>query len=348
MTAAGFPQSKSAVPVAFGAMTIGEAGNEQSRIHDEATVQAILDCLKAHGVDELDCARVYGGGTSESFLAKMKAEEQGFRIATKSFPSKRYGSGFLQYDHTESDIHRAVQDSIEALKTKSVDLWYLHAPDREVPFAETLKAVNEEYQQGRFKRFGISNYTASEVEEIVKICKENDYIKPTVYQGLYNVIARAGESELLPVLRKHNISYYTYNPSGGGIFAGHITADMKKEGASSQLEKGSRFDENTNQGKMYRKRYFHDAYFEAIDMIRAVADKSGIPMLEIALRWNMHHSALSKEHNDHVIVSASSVKHIEENLVNFEKGPLPQEVVDTLDKAWVHVKDSGSAAKYHF
>jgi hypothetical protein len=49
-----FPQSKTTVPIAFGAMTIGEAGNEQSRIHDEATVQAILDCLKKHGVDEID------------------------------------------------------------------------------------------------------------------------------------------------------------------------------------------------------------------------------------------------------------------------------------------------------
>jgi aflatoxin B1 aldehyde reductase len=291
---------------------------------------------------------VYGGGTSETFLAKIGAEKQGFKIATKCFPSKRYGSGFLQYDHTQKDIHRAVSDSMKALETQKVDLWYLHAPDRETPLKETLKAVHEEYQQGRFKRFGISNYTADEVEEIMKICKENKFVNPTVYQGLYNVIARAGETELLPVLRKHNISYYTYNPSGGGFFAGHITADMKKEGAASGLEKGSRFDENTNQGKMYRKRYFHDSFFEAVEMIKGVSEKSGIPMLEIALRWNMHHSALSKEHNDHVIVSASSVKHIEENLVNFEKGPLPQDVVDTLDKAWVHVRDSGSAAKYHF
>lgn len=343
-----FPPSRTAVPIAFGAMTIGEAGKEQSRIHDDETVQAILDVLKRHGVDELDTARVYGGGTSETILARIGAGDQNFRIGTKTFPSKRYGAGWLQYDHSEADIHKAMQDSLEALKTKQVDLWYLHAPDRETPFVETLKAVNEEHQVGHFKRFGISNYTAKEVEEIVKICEDNKYVKPTVYQGIYNAITRTGEADLLPVLRKHGISYYTYNPLGGGFFTGNYTAEMKQEGGSSRLEKGSRFDESTNQGKGYRKRYFHDAYFEAVEMIRAASQQSGIAMPEIALRWHMHHSALSKEHNDHVIVSASSVKHIEENLANFEKGPLPQKVVDALDKAWTHVRDSGSAAKYHF
>ena len=49
-----FPQSKTAVPVAFGAMTIGEAGKEQARVHDESTVQSILEVLKKHGVDEID------------------------------------------------------------------------------------------------------------------------------------------------------------------------------------------------------------------------------------------------------------------------------------------------------
>lgn len=135
---------------------------------------------------------------------------------------------------------------------------------------------------------------------------------------------------------------------GGGFFTGAYTAKMKEEGGSDQLEKGSRFDDSTRQGQMYRKRYFHDAYFEAVEMIRPVAEKHNLTLAEIALRWNMHHSALRKEYNDHVIVSASSIKHIEENLNNFEKGPLPDEVVEVIDKAWIHVKDSGNAGKYHF
>jgi hypothetical protein len=54
-----FQQSKTAVPVAFGAMTIGEKGKEQSRVHDQETVQAILDVLKKHGVEEIDVRTEY-------------------------------------------------------------------------------------------------------------------------------------------------------------------------------------------------------------------------------------------------------------------------------------------------
>lgn len=61
------------------------------------------------------------------------------------------------YDHSTDGVKRAIEDSFKALGTDKVDLYYLHAPDREVPFEETLAAVNEEYEKGRFERFGISN-----------------------------------------------------------------------------------------------------------------------------------------------------------------------------------------------
>ena len=87
-------------------------------------------------------------------------------------------------------------------------MWYLHAPDRTTPYEVTLKAVNDLYREGKFKKFGISNYMAYvyifadmtptdetyhlswEVAEIVGICKANGYIQPTAYQGIYNAIHR--------------------------------------------------------------------------------------------------------------------------------------------------------------
>lgn len=107
---------------------------------------------------------------------------------------------------------RALDDSLEALQTRKVDLYYLHAPDRQVPFAETLEAIDKEYKAGKFTRFGVSNYTAAEVEEIVALCKKNSWVQPTVYQVVYNALVRSAEPELFPVLRKHNIAIYTFNP----------------------------------------------------------------------------------------------------------------------------------------
>jgi aflatoxin B1 aldehyde reductase len=107
---------------------------------------------------------------------------------------------------------RALNDSLEALQTKKVDLYYLHAPDRQVPFAETLEAIDKAYKAGKFTRFGVSNYTAAEVEEIVALCRENGWVQPSVYQVVYNALVRSAEPDLFPVLRKHNIAIYTFNP----------------------------------------------------------------------------------------------------------------------------------------
>ena len=72
----------------------------------------------------------------------------------------------------------------------SVDIFYLHAPDRNTPFEVTMKGVNDLYKEGKFKRFGLSNFNAYEVAEIVTIAKANGYVLPTVYQGIYNAVER--------------------------------------------------------------------------------------------------------------------------------------------------------------
>ena len=59
--------------------------------------------------------------------------------------------------------------------------FYIHAPDREARLEDTLAAIDELYQAGKFQRFGLSNFRADEVEEVVRICKERDYVLPSVY-----------------------------------------------------------------------------------------------------------------------------------------------------------------------
>ncbi|KAJ7626239.1 NADP-dependent oxidoreductase domain-containing protein, partial [Mycena polygramma] len=160
-----------------------------------------------------------------------------------------------------------------------------------------------------------------EVAEIVGICKQHGYIQPTVYQGLYNAIHRG-----------FGIAFYEFNPLAGGFFTDRYIA------ADAEVEKGSRFDPEQLQGQMYRKRYFKPEYFAALDIVRPVAAAHGLTMAEVALRWISHHSLMRREHGDSVLIGASSLKHIEQNLIDLEKGPLPDEVVAALDKAWEMVK----------
>ena len=69
-------------------------------------------------------------------------------------------------------------------------------------------------------------------------------------------------------------------------------------------------------------RYWNDPYFKAIDLLKPVCDKNSLTLAEVALRWMSHHSLMSREHGDSVIIGASSTKHLEQNLLDLEKGLL--------------------------
>jgi hypothetical protein len=85
---------------------------------------------------------------------------------TKYFPNVRGMMGRPVTHLGPEDMRGGLADSLKALDTDSVDLWYLHAPDRSVPIEDTLAAVHELYQQGKFKKWGVSNYMAWEGSSI--------------------------------------------------------------------------------------------------------------------------------------------------------------------------------------
>ncbi|KAJ7632500.1 Aldo/keto reductase [Roridomyces roridus] len=326
-----FPAQKSALEVVMGASTFGAPGKEGARIHDLKDVETILNAFLSHGHTEIDSARTYCGGTSEEYLGQLfnnwKAQglDKGLIIETKLEPH----SGVT---HSPEDLRKHLMASLKALQVPSIDMWYLHAPDRSVSYETTLKGVDSLYKEGYFKRFGISNYASWEVAEMVKICEANGYVKPTAYQGIYNAIHRAVEPELFPCLRKFGISFYEFNPLAGGFLTGRYAS------LDDRPEAGSRFDPERNQGKNYRNRYWNEQYFSALATIRPVVEKHNLTMAEVALRWISHHSLMKRECGDAVIIGASSLEHIEQNLVDLEKGPLPVEILQVLDRAWETVK----------
>ncbi|QDS68303.1 hypothetical protein FKW77_010668 [Venturia effusa] len=240
------------------------------------------------------------------------------------------------------DLRKHLLQSLEALKCGKVDMWYLHGPDRTTPYEVTLKAVDDLYKEGYFDRFAVSNYMAWEVAQICEICERNGWVKPVAYQGVYNALHRSVEWELFPCLRKYGMAFYAYNPLAGG----YLTDRYHRDDGEGMHEEGSRFDPKRWQGKMYRARYWNEEYFDALDLLRPVAEKHGFSEAECALRWMVHHSQLKREHGigDAIIIGASSTAQLEENLENLEKGPLPDDVVKALDEGWAKVR--GISWKY--
>ncbi|EPQ58165.1 Aldo/keto reductase [Gloeophyllum trabeum ATCC 11539] len=302
-------------------MTMGAPGKNGVRTADLGECQAILDTYFKYGHRELDTARMYAEGTTEQvstwYLSKL--DLKGSTIDTKVYPVN-------PGDHSPSALRATFTTSLKALNKSKVRVLYLHAPDRSTPFEDTCREVNKLHQEGLFEIFGLSNYASWEVAEIVGICRANGWVQPKIYQAMYNAITRAMESELVPCCRKYGIRIVIYNPLAGGFFAGKVP------NPSADAPKGGRFDPNSKMGEMYRKRYFKEGYFKALDILKPVAEKHDLRLTEIALRWCQHHSALTPE--DGIILGASSAEQLDMNCADSEKGPLPEEVLNALDEAW--------------
>jgi aflatoxin B1 aldehyde reductase len=151
-------------------MTFGPVASAGARITSQDEFNKCLDYFQHQGYNEVDTARIYNDGKQEAFTAQANWEKRGLKIATKSFPVK-------PLDHEPEKIRKHLTTSLEQLKCDKVDIFYLHAPDRAVPFEWTLKAVDELYREGKFDKLGLSNYAAFEVAEIVMICREHGWVR---------------------------------------------------------------------------------------------------------------------------------------------------------------------------
>ncbi|TEY42311.1 hypothetical protein BOTCAL_0395g00050 [Botryotinia calthae] len=298
-------QAKTKLPIVLGAMTFGKPGVMQTRVHDIEDVSSMIELFQSHGHDEIDTARVYGQGSNMT----------GVKIT-----------------HSADDLRLHLDESLKALGVEKVDLFYLHAPDRSVSYEETFGMCDVLFKEGKFNRLGLSNYMSWEVAQIQEICIKNNWIRPSAYQGVYNAIQRSVEPELLPCLHHYNMSFYAFNPIAGG----YLTSRYHRNQES--VEATSRFDDSHLQGQMYRKRYWNDTMFDALDIIREAAKKEGLTESECALRWLVHHSGLEAERADKIIIGASSEGHLKENLVDLEKGPLSKGILEALDGAWAKTK----------
>ncbi|KAJ3923644.1 Aldo/keto reductase [Lentinula edodes] len=321
----------SRVPLIFGTMTLGFPGKNGVRTADLDECQNIIDVFLQHGHKELDTARVYAG-KMRTYKLLSKLDLKGATIDTKVYPVN-------PGDHSPAALRSIFLTSLEKLKRDRIRVLYLHAPDRSVPFEVTVAEVNKLYEEGRFEIFGLSNYAAWEVAEIVGICKAKGYVMPKVYQVMYNAVTRAMEAELLPCARKFGLRLVIYNPLAGGLFAGKVTSLDDPNAAGGRFDAGG-----SAMGTMHRARYLKDGYFEALEHLKSIATEHNLRLTEIALRWCQHHSVLTPE--DGVIIGASSVSQLQQNCEDSTKGLLPDAVVKALDEAHRIVVESGTAPLY--
>jgi aflatoxin B1 aldehyde reductase len=295
---------------------------------------------------EFDTAHVYGGqfGISEAIIGKLDDNiKKQILFHTKANPLEKQNPSL-----SKESVLTQCKESLERLQLEGIhspplDIYYLHAPDPNTPIEETLGAINELYKQGKFKRFGVSNYKSWEVAEIYYICRMNNYVLPTVYQGMYNLIARDAELELLPCLRKLGISFYAYNPLGGGLLTGRYEYSQGDINRKEDIPQG-RFTAPVV-GDLYRERYWKKSIFEAIDMIKQAINgynqqnQSNLTLTEVAFRWNNYHSKLSGEYGDAILMGSSKPEYLIANTKFLAiESPLPESILSAIESGYQHCK----------
>jgi len=183
-------------------------------------------------------------------------------------------------------------------------------------------------EQKKFKEFGLSNHLPFQVAQIYYICKAKGYVLPTVYQGMYNLLSREYELELALVLQMFKIRFYAYSPLAGGLLLG--TQKLEEKPDSGRFT----FD-------LYKEMYWKKSIFDEVEALRKLSEKFKISMADISMRWLIHHSALSEERGDAIILGASKLSHVKANLEMAKGAPLPADLVKDIDLIWSRLGKSG-------
>jgi 1-deoxyxylulose-5-phosphate synthase len=304
----------------FGTMTFGGQTDEPTSVH------MIERCLDA-GINFFDTANVYTGGTSETMLGHaLKGRRHRVILASKA--ANKVGDAPDQKGLSRPATRRSIDDSLKRLETDYLDLYYMHLPDYATPIEESLAAMDELVKEGKVRYVAQSNYAAWQVAQMFWIGEKNNYQPVVVSQPMYNLLARGIEAEFLPMSKEFGIANVVYNPLAGGLLTG-------KHNAAEPM-RGSRFDKN----KMYLDRYWHEDDFSAVEAVRDIAQKSGRSMVSLALCWLLHHTSIQC-----VILGASKLEQLEQNLAAAKEGPLDSETLAALDKVWERLR--GVTPKYN-
>ncbi|MGA8183247.1 MAG: aldo/keto reductase [Terriglobia bacterium] len=307
--------------VSFGTMTFG------SQTDEDVARQMIDLCLDA-GINFIDTANIYNKGLSETIVGKLLKGRRD-KVVLASKVRGKMGDAPDESGLSRAAIRKAVDASLQRLQTDYVDLYYLHQPDYDVPIEETLAAMDELVKAGKVRYPAISNYAAWQVAEIHCISQKNDYQPPFISQPMYNLLARAIEDEYLPFCQRYGVAVVPYNPLAGGLLTG-------KQSRESKPITGSRFDGNS----MYLDRYWQDDHFAAVGELQGVARDAGKTLVELALQW-----VLSQEQVDSVILGASKIEQLEQDLKACAGPKLPGDVLEGCDAVWGRLR--GVTPKYN-
>lgn len=291
MTLRNRPLGNSGIEVA----PLALGGNVFGWTADEPTSFDILDAFVDAGGNMIDSADVYSawvpdhkGGESETVIGNWLKRDPGKRdrvvIATKV--------GFFEGLAPEK-IAAACDASLQRLGIETIDLYYHHKDDPNVPLADSLGAMDSLVMAGKVRAIGLSQYSAERLDEAMRSAEANGLTKPCVLQTWYNLVERPKlEGELRDTALAHGLGIVPFYGLANGFLTG-------KYRSKDDLEKSVRGLRNIE--------YLEGRGMHVLDALDRIAAETGAALATIALAWTGAQPGITS-----TLASATSVGQLRE------------------------------------
>ena len=238
--------------------------------HDEQEMISLLRTAVDRGITFFDTAEVYGPFINEVLLGKaLSPLRKQVVIATKfGFKLNPNGSpGWQGLNSRPEHIKQAAEASLKRLQTDTIDLFYQHRVDPDVPIEDVAGAVKELIQQGKVKHFGLS-------EAGVQTIRRAHAVQPvTALQSEYSLWWRKPEKEVIPTLEELGIGMVPYSPLGRGFLTGKMDENTKL-GSGDFRSALPRFTPEARKANQV-----------FVDLLATIAKRKNATPAQIALAW---------------------------------------------------------------
>jgi aryl-alcohol dehydrogenase-like predicted oxidoreductase len=282
-------------PLCLGTMTFGE---EVPFGSDGKTAELILDRYMERGGNFIDTANVYANGHAEQIIGAYLAHTPGKRhravVATKFFGNMYYadpnGGGA-----NRKSLLRACEESLRRLQSDYIDLYWLHAWDRQTPIDETLRALDDLVRAGKVRYIGFSDTPAWKIAQARTLTNERGLSPVIAVQVEYSLLERTSEAELLPMANELGLSITAWGPLKSGALTGRHTRESV---AKHKPQRGN-----------FLTTAFTEHNFTIIDTLIAIAKELNTTPTRVALAWLLHRPGITIP-----IIGARTLEQLEHNL----------------------------------
>lgn len=284
---------------------------------DIKTGRSLLKAAYDGGINFFDTADVYALGNAEKFLGEgLKSfPRRNLFIASKCYwpMSENPNDRGLSRKH----IFESVDQSLKNLKTDYIDLYQCHRYDKETPVEETCRAYNSLIEKGKILYWGVSEWTAEQIREAVRICEKNNLHRPVSDQPQYSLLSRDIERDgVVRYCEKEGIGLVVWSPLAQGVLTGKYN--------SKTIENKSRLKDKKN--NTFVRKFASGENLIRVGKLVELARKAGTTASNIALQWCMRKQIVSS-----AITSATKISQLKENLKAGEMNISP-DVISEADK----------------